>query len=137
MDASQTADVTEPPTASTPSLLFDGDCGFCTTSAGWLRRLAPPPGLEVVPSWSVDIDAVGLGLDDVTRCVWYIDTDGSTYPAEVAVARALQQSPSRPVRLIGSFINAPGVRSVSGWVYRLVAANRYRLPGSTDACRIS
>ncbi len=137
MVESPTAAVTDPNETSHPTLLFDGDCGFCTTSAGWLRRLSPPPELEVIPSWSVDIDALGLSTDDVARCVWFVGTNGSLYPAEIAVARALQQSSRRPVRLIGSFIGLPGVRSASARIYRLVAANRHRLPGSTDACRIS
>jgi predicted DCC family thiol-disulfide oxidoreductase YuxK len=31
----------------------------------------------------------------------------------------------------------PGVRRVADVVYRAVAANRYRLPGGTPACRVS
>ena len=38
---------------------------------------------------------------------------------------------------IGKALLAPGVRHVAGAVYRAVAANRYRLPGGTPACRAS
>jgi predicted DCC family thiol-disulfide oxidoreductase YuxK len=31
----------------------------------------------------------------------------------------------------------PVVRVVAAWVYKLVANNRYRLPGGTPACRVA
>ncbi len=136
MAASPTAGATSTSELPTPTLLFDGDCGFCTTSAGWLRRLAPAPSLDVVPSWSVDFGALGLTLEDVTRCVWFIAPDGSLAAAEAGIAGALRQSPYLPVRAIGRVLGFGPLQPVTGRVYRLVAANRYRLPGSTDACRI-
>jgi predicted DCC family thiol-disulfide oxidoreductase YuxK len=39
-------------------------------------------------------------------------------------------------RPLGRLILLPGIRAVAGVVYRLVAANRHRLPGGTPACRV-
>jgi predicted DCC family thiol-disulfide oxidoreductase YuxK len=33
-------------------------------------------------------------------------------------------------------MNVPGVRQIAGFVYRLVAKYRHRLPGGTPACKL-
>ena len=38
---------------------------------------------------------------------------------------------------MGRALLAPGLRRVAAAVYRVVAANRHRLPGGTPACRVS
>jgi predicted DCC family thiol-disulfide oxidoreductase YuxK len=38
---------------------------------------------------------------------------------------------------VGKALLAPGLRALAAAVYRLVAANRYRLPGGAPACRLS
>ena len=44
--------------AARPILVFDGDCGFCTSSAGFGRRLL---GVEHVEPWQfLDLDELGL-----------------------------------------------------------------------------
>lgn len=50
--------------------------------------------------------------------------------ATVAAART-------PWRFIGRLLGLPAMRSLARAVYRVVARNRYRMPGSTDACRIA
>ena len=50
-------------------LVFDGDCGFCTTSANWL---AGGGRLEVVPWQFLDLDTVGLTTSQVASSVWWL-----------------------------------------------------------------
>ncbi len=44
--------------------------------------------------------------------------------------------PAGPGRIAGRAILLPGISSLAAETYRLVAANRYRLPGSTPACDV-
>ncbi|NDH76279.1 MAG: DUF393 domain-containing protein, partial [Actinobacteria bacterium] len=40
-------------------LIFDGDCGFCTTSAGWIERRLPDD-VRVAPWQILDLEQYGL-----------------------------------------------------------------------------
>ena len=55
--------------APLPVLVFDGDCAFCTTSAGVItRRLRRSPDDYAVQPWQhLDLDALGLTPEDGRR----------------------------------------------------------------------
>lgn len=120
------------------TLVYDGDCGFCTSSANWISRRWPKESeLTAVPWQRLSPGAAAethLSRDDFTRAAWWIDGDDIEEGAR-AVARAL--------------IAAGGLWVVAGWVllvppiswiaplgYRIVARYRYRLPGGTPACKV-
>lgn len=42
-----------------------------------------------------------------------------------------------PWKLLGIFISLPIIRSFSRLIYRIIAANRYRLPGGTPTCGLN
>ena len=58
-----------------PLLVFDGDCGFCTTAARFgQRRLR----LEHVEPWQfIDLDALGLTEAQCLQAVQWVAADGS------------------------------------------------------------
>ncbi len=115
-------------------LIFDGDCGFCTTSARWIEdRL--PEGTAVEPWQALDIDALGLTEADVTTAAYWIDEDGTAHRGHRAIEFALKQAGS-PWRAAGTVIGLPPFVWLAPVVYRLVAKYRYKLPGATDACRL-
>jgi predicted DCC family thiol-disulfide oxidoreductase YuxK len=120
--------------APRPVVIFDGDCGICTTLAGVIeRRLRPPAAVQ--PWQRLDLAAYGLSAAECTEALQYVDADGRVYAGELAVSRLLRAS--RPwARPAGIVIGLPGVRSVAGVVYRWVARNRSRLPGGTPACAV-
>jgi predicted DCC family thiol-disulfide oxidoreductase YuxK len=120
--------------APRPVVIFDGDCGICTTLAGVIERWLRPPA-AVLPWQRLDLTAYGLTDEACTGALQYVDADGTVYAAELAVARLLRAS--RPwARPAGFVIELPGVRFVAGAVYRWVARNRSRLPGGTAACAV-
>lgn len=121
-------------TAPRPVLVFDGDCGLCTTLAGVVeRRLRPPAAVR--PWQELDLAAYGLSAVECAEALQYVDADGRVHAAERAVARLLVAS--RPwYRPAGLLIGLPGVRAVAGVAYRWVARNRGRLPGGTPACAV-
>ena len=119
---------------TTPTLLFDGDCAFCTRSADVARRVLPA-GVDVVAWQFADLDAFGTTAERARSEVLWVDRDGTVSGGAPAVARALRAA-GLPWALAGAVLSVPPVRWVAPFVYRLVAANRYRLPGGTAACRL-
>lgn len=116
------------------TLIFDGDCGFCTTSAGWARRLVPT--VDTVAWQLSDLDALGVSAAAAAAEVQYVDDDGRVSGGAEAIAQLLV-SRGGAVGLAGRVMSARGVRAVARWTYAKVAANRYRLPGGTPACRLN
>jgi predicted DCC family thiol-disulfide oxidoreductase YuxK len=117
-----------------PVLLFDGDCAFCTRSAGVARRLLPADC--AVASWQeVNLDDVGITPERAMSEVLWIDAHGEVFGGAAAVARVLRASGGLWA-LFGLLLVMPPIRWLAPPIYRLVAANRYRLPGGTAACRV-
>ena len=116
-----------------PLLIFDGDCGFCTTTArAGQRRL----GLEHVEPWQfLDLDTLPVTEAECRQAVQWVAADGSVASAHDAAIAALRHA-GGGWALLGRLVGLPGVRSVAAVVYRLVARYRYRMPGGTPACRL-
>lgn len=117
-------------------LIYDADCGFCTRSARWL---AGPRSdrIEIVPWQGIpDLGALGLSEDDVNNQAYWQEASGTLHPGSDAIAAALvaRGGPTAPV---GRLIASPPVAPVAASVYRWVATHRHRMPGSTDACRLT
>jgi predicted DCC family thiol-disulfide oxidoreductase YuxK len=116
-----------------PTLVFDGDCGFCTASVEWLKRWCRP-AVRFVPWQRLDLAAHGLTEAQVAAAVqWLPQSDARIRPGAAAVARVLLRS-RWPWRPIGVLMLTPPISWGAAAVYRLISANRYRLPGSTPAC---
>jgi predicted DCC family thiol-disulfide oxidoreductase YuxK len=114
------------------TLLFDGDCGFCTTAAGLAARIAPDA--TVVPYQRADLAALGVRAEDAATSLQWVTTDRRVYAGAAAAARLLVGA-GRAWKLLGRLLLLPGIRTIAELLYRLVAANRHRLPGGTPACR--
>ncbi|WP_027342167.1 thiol-disulfide oxidoreductase DCC family protein [Hamadaea tsunoensis] len=113
--------------------LFDGDCGFCTTCARFLRERIRPEA-RVRPWQAADLAALGITADECTRAVQWID--GETHLAGPAAMGAVLRT-GRPVwRIAGWILQRRWVAAAAWPAYRLVAANRHRLPGGTEACAL-
>jgi predicted DCC family thiol-disulfide oxidoreductase YuxK len=113
-------------------LVFDGDCGFCTTSARWLSR---DGRVDTVPWQFLDLDAVGLTLEQVTTSVWWLVEDRPVDHSSRAIGRALLVR-GAPWSWGGRVLLLGPVRPLADAVYRLVARYRHRLPGGTPACAL-
>lgn len=119
--------------AGRPLLIFDGDCGFCTTSARTSQRWL---GLEHVEPWQfLDLETLPVTEAACRQAVQWVAADGTVASAHDAFIAALLHAGGRWA-LLGRLVGLPGVRSVAAVVYRLVARYRYRMPGGTPACRL-
>ncbi|MDP9841651.1 thiol-disulfide oxidoreductase DCC family protein [Streptosporangium lutulentum] len=114
-----------------PVLIFDGDCGFCTTSVRFAERRI---GIHarVTPWQFADLAALGTTPDRAGHEVLWIDR-GRVYGGAQAVARLLIAA-GPPWSPLGFLLRVPPFRWVAHGLYRLIADNRHRLPGGTPAC---
>jgi predicted DCC family thiol-disulfide oxidoreductase YuxK len=114
------------------TLVFDGDCGFCTRSVALMPKSIART-TEVVPYQRADLAALGLTPEQCADAVQWVADDGSIASGHAACGRAMQQG-SLPLRIIGTLLLLPPLSWLSAGLYRLVANNRMRLPGGTPAC---
>jgi predicted DCC family thiol-disulfide oxidoreductase YuxK len=117
-----------------PLLIFDGDCGFCTTAVDWLARTLPAMPAAAPYQW-IDLEPHGLTEADGSAMVWLV-TDGQQFGGATAVAALLRHQPTAALRFLGWLATVPPWSFGADIAYRLVARYRYRLPGGTPACRL-
>jgi predicted DCC family thiol-disulfide oxidoreductase YuxK len=119
-----------------PTLVFDGDCGFCTASVNFLRRWCRP-AIRIVPWQRLDLAAHGLTHSQVTKAVQWLPVSEAEpiRSGAAAVAHVLLRS-RWPWRPIDALMLIPPISWLAEVVYRIISANRYRLPGSTPACAV-
>jgi predicted DCC family thiol-disulfide oxidoreductase YuxK len=118
-------------------LVYDGSCRFCERSADWIRSRWPDSSTYCAVPWQQlgesGRSALGLTTKDVSRAAWWIE-DGRRAGGHLAVARALIAA-GGGWGAIGHFLLVPPIRWLAAIGYRIVAANRGRLPGRAPACR--
>jgi predicted DCC family thiol-disulfide oxidoreductase YuxK len=114
-----------------PVLVYDGDCGFCTSCARFLERIGPEA--EVVAWQLTDLTELGITEERAADAVQWVQADGTVRSGHEAIAAVLG-SAGGIWTLAGRVLLLPGVSWVAARAYRLVADNRYRMPGGTPAC---
>jgi predicted DCC family thiol-disulfide oxidoreductase YuxK len=113
------------------SVIFDGECGFCTRSAGWLRRLDRRGLVDMRPLQGRDVLAsAGLSREQAMASVWWLGSDGRRARGAEAVNAALSAALGTRLPLaLYRLTRRPQER-----VYAWVSANRHRLRGVTPYC---
>ncbi len=115
-------------------LVYDGDCAFCTRCVGVLERIGPKA--EIVAWQLTDLDPLGVTEEQAAAAVQWVEVDGTVRAGHEAIAAAL--SAAGPFwKAVAWILLLPGISWLAAKVYRLVAANRYRLPGGTPACAVA
>jgi predicted DCC family thiol-disulfide oxidoreductase YuxK len=116
------------------TLIFDGDCGFCTRCVVWgTANLSAFP--NPVAFQKLEPSDYGLTENDVRKAVWLI-SEQTVLSGARAVAWILKGQKSLGWRLIGRFIDWCPIRPFSALAYRLVALNRHHLPGASTECKM-
>src|SRR5690606_2655812 len=126
------------PDRQVPGLIFAGDCAFCTTCVNWIpARLRRPgrPEARAVPWQFTDLTAAGTTPERAQREVLWLDLRGEITGGAAAVAAWLRYA-GGPYRVLGTLLRLPVVAQVASAGYRLIAANRHRLPGASPACAL-
>ncbi|MGW2395482.1 thiol-disulfide oxidoreductase DCC family protein [Kitasatospora sp. NPDC001664] len=130
-----------------PVLVYDGDCGFCTSSEQfaerYLRASLSSANWEGVPFQFADLEALdaragGRGLvsrERAEREILWVTPAGDVYGGAQAAARLLMRSGGAWAYLGAALTLAP-VRPLAAALYRWVADHRHSLPGGTPACAL-
>jgi len=117
-----------------PVLVYDGDCGFCTTCVHLLERIGPDA--EIVAWQLTDLTELGITEEQAADAVQLVQIDGTLHSGHEAVAVVL--GTAGPVwRIVGRALLLPGISWTAARAYQLIADNRYRLPGGTPACAVT
>ena len=114
-------------------LIFDGDCGFCTTAARKFGDLAGGSA-QVAPWQSLELGDYGLTEAEASSAAYWVQ-NGTAYRGADAAAQALQVC-NPALAFLGKVIAAPPFIWAARAIYPVIARYRHRLPGATDACRI-
>jgi predicted DCC family thiol-disulfide oxidoreductase YuxK len=118
-------------------LIYDGECGFCATSAKWAARGFRQG--ETAQAWQLlnneFLEEHGLSRDEVEQAAWWVDDTGRRERGHRAVGRALQAR-SGCSRILGWLVVAPPSSWLAAGIYRWVVRWRYRLPGGTPECKV-
>ncbi|WP_037067541.1 thiol-disulfide oxidoreductase DCC family protein [Pseudonocardia acaciae] len=115
----------------TPLLVFDGECGFCTRTLGWLRLADRHRVIETAPYQRPGVpELVGASREQCAAAVQWRDADGTRAEGAAAISAALSVAldSTWPQRLYQRTSRAQG--KLYGWV----SENRHRLPGVTPWC---
>ncbi len=116
-------------------LVFDGDCGFCTSTANFIVRKSTVP-IEAVAWQLTDVTQFGLTEIQTAKRVWFV-TGGEAFGGHLAIAQILWLQRGWGWRALGWLMTVPPFCWVASLGYALVSRFRHRLPGGTPACAMT
>lgn len=117
-----------------PVLVYDGDCAFCTTCVQFIERRIKPR-CETTPWQFADLGALRVAQERAAYEVLWVTPAGVTYGGAQAVAKLLLNA-GGAWAVAGALLRLAPLRWVAPGAYRLIAANRERMPGGTPACAL-
>ena len=119
----------------TATFLYDGDCAFCSSCVRFIERFIPTRA-TITPWQFADLPALGVGRDEASDAVQWIEPGRPVLAGPAAIARLLRSSTRVVWRPVGALLALRPVVALGWPVYRWVARNRHRLPGGTAACAL-
>jgi predicted DCC family thiol-disulfide oxidoreductase YuxK len=120
-----------------PVVLFDGVCNLCNGAVNFAIDRDPEGRLRFAslqsPAGRQVLERVGRSVVDGDPESIVLVDGGRVYERSAAALRIARYL-SGPWPLVGALWVVP--RPLRDWVYRLIAANRYRWFGRSDSCRV-
>lgn len=115
-------------------LIFDGDCGFCTSTANAVVARSTVP--IVAHAWQLtDVTRFGL-TEQQTAARVYLVVGDEKFGGHLAFAYLLFIQKNWALKAVGWLLTVPPLCWVESLGYALVARFRHRLPGGTPACKM-
>jgi predicted DCC family thiol-disulfide oxidoreductase YuxK len=106
---------------------------MCTRSRDLLLRMDRTGNLQTEPLQSPGAaQRLGIAPASLLDSVRWLDSSGAVYSGAQAANAALSAAVGIRIPLV--IYRIPGIRFVEEAIYRWVAANRYRFPGTTPYC---
>jgi predicted DCC family thiol-disulfide oxidoreductase YuxK len=117
------------------TLLYDGECGFCTASAAFIERRIPTTATVIAYQYA-DLGALGVTSTQARQKLQWVADDATVSAGHAAIARLLIDAGGR-WSIPGRIMLVPPFSWLAAAGYRLTAANRHRLPGGTAECALA
>ena len=115
------------------TLFFDGACGMCTRSRDLLVKMDRTGKLRTEALQTAGAaERLGIAPASLLNSVRWLDSSGAVYSGAEAANAAFSAAIGTRIPL--AIYRIPGIRSAEEAIYRWVAANRYRFPGTTPYC---
>lgn len=119
------------------TLIFDGDCGFCTSAANVVVKRSQPTVTTI--AWQfANLSAFGLTAALTEQRVYLITQNDEagiqTFGGHLAFAQLLALQNNRVLKVLGIMLKYPPVSWFGAVGYWMIARFRHRLPGGTPAC---
>ncbi|WP_336251061.1 DUF393 domain-containing protein [Stomatohabitans albus] len=116
----------------TVDLVFDGQCGFCTRSVNWIKRLDRHARINVHPAQRLGVrEQFGLTEADTQNAAW-VFSNGRRTAGAAAINLALDAALG--VRFFSVLHRLPGLHWAQERTYHWISAHRYLLRGVTPWC---
>jgi predicted DCC family thiol-disulfide oxidoreductase YuxK len=120
--------------SKTAVLIFDGDCGFCTTTANYIKKNSSTP-IEIHPWQWIELSNFGLTAEEASAKV-QVFADGKNFAGHKAFAKVLRLQRQWWFKVLGAIIVIPPFSWGASLGYYFVAKYRHKLPGGTPACAL-
>jgi predicted DCC family thiol-disulfide oxidoreductase YuxK len=102
-----------------------------------VSRLNVRQRFEVLPYQTGGLlERVGLTEQQCQEAAWFVESDGRHHRGAAAINAALDAL-GGVWRVAAWLYRIPAITQAENRLYGWIARNRYRLPGSTDACHIA
>jgi predicted DCC family thiol-disulfide oxidoreductase YuxK len=123
------------------TLIFDGDCGFCTTSANFAVARSKHP-ITTIPWQRANLAEFGL-TEQMASSRVYVAVSGDEqqgveglFGGHEAFAKLLKIQPNLFAKFLGVLMVTPPISWIASVAYVLLAKYRHKLPGGTPACKL-
>ena len=106
------------------TLVYDGECEFCTRLARWVERQDRRGRVSVRANQEAGlIESLGLTREEVGRAAWAVEASGRKFAGAAAINRVLREL-GGGLELIGSLYQVAPVKWVEDRYYGRVARRR-------------
>ena len=104
------------------TLVYDGECEFCTRLARWVERHDRDERVAVRPNQERGIESLGLTREEVARASWAVESDGR-FEGAAGINRVFREL-GGGWRVLGSLYLVPPVGWLEDRYYARVARRR-------------
>ena len=123
------------PAPESISVIYDGDCRFCTRALRAIQRLDPRGIMQLFDSHASELVADRFPMlagADFDQAMFAVTVQGTVFRGYFAFKEILRRLPLTWPLLL--FFYMPGADAVGPRVYAWVARNRRRLGCTTETC---
>ena len=121
-------------------LIFDGDCGICTSSSELVQRLSADSALEVKPFQILNLSELhpDLNEDRTSKSLYLLTKEGKLYSRSKGVFETMKRMKGF-YKPLGFILSNPIIVFITNPIYDWVAKNRTKISirFGLNACNIS